>query len=360
MANGLRIIPDDNGAAMVIDTSSRMLSSLGRYFLTGARTAGTNQSVTYTIPMMTGNTPVIIPNKACLIQPNDTTNIPIVNFVRGLSASGDKLTVRFYQESGYPPTYIEQIADVNVFEITPAQPQSYGIAFYDSTNFLAITDQTRFGYVVYRATINVNQKYTLPSSIPNIENCVVFARWDNSDYSVWYDRANRQIVAYGAFGNVNGALPVGTITNMQIVIVATGFSPPKPASGYGLIIRNAQGVITFSSKYMPVIYKGGSYNFREYLELDTGNPAKEEYVSASGPALRPMVPLCSLGFQCGDYASQGEDGERPVLYSGFKMRNNQVTTYRAAPAFQNLAYRYTYVRAQAAFNLPILDAADYF
>ena len=357
MGYGLRIIPDDNGTPIVIDTSSRMLSSLGRYQVPGQRDAG-DHTINITIPAMTGNNPVIIPNKTCMVINNAGGGIPYIHVLKGISASGSTLQVRINQGSDFiPPT--PNIADINVFEITPAQPQSYGIAFYDSTNFLAITDQTRFGYVVYRATINVNGTYTLPSSIPNIANCIVFANWDNPDYSVWYDRDNHQIKAYGSFSSAQGSVANGVINNMQIVVVATGFVPPVPDSGWGFIIRNAQGVTTFSSKYMPVIWKGGTYNFSAYLEVDTGSSAKEQYVTVSGPVSRPMVPLCSLGFMCGDFATAGDQGLKPVMYSGFKMRANRVTTYRAAPIGQSIAYRYTYCRGQVAFSLPVLDGLDY-
>lgn len=357
MGYGLRIIPDDNGPPIVIDTSSRMLSSLGRYQVPGQRDAG-NHTINITIPGMTGNNPVIIPNKTCFITANANSGIPYIHVLTGISASGSTLQVTINQGSDFiPPT--PNIADLNVFEITPAQPQSYGIAFYDSTNFLAITDQTRFGYVVFRATINVNGTYTLPSSIPNIANCVVFANWDNPDYSVWYDRDNHQIKAYGSFSSAQGSVANGVINNMQIVVVATGFVPPMPDSGWGFIIRNAQGVTTFSSKYMPVIWKGGTYNFPSYLQVDTGSSAREQYISVTGNVSRPMIPLCSLGFMCGDYSTPGDQGLKPVMYSGFKMSGYRVTTYRAAPVGQSIAYRYTYCRGQVAFSLPVLDGVDY-
>lgn len=355
MGYGLRIIPDDNGTPIVIDTSSRMLSSLGRYQVPGADDTG-NTTVNVTIPGMMGGTPVIIPNTTVRVIPQPDSNIPSLLILTGVSASGNTLTVNYSQDIRYG---FGTIADINVFEITPAQAQSYGIAFYDSTNFLAITDQTRFGYVVYRAIINVNGTYTLPADIPNIANCVVFANWDNPDYSVWYDRANHQIKAYGSFSAREGSVANGVINNMQIVIVATGFVPPHPTSGWGFIIRNAQGVTTFSSKYMPVIYKGGYYSFPYYKELTTGSSAKEQYISVTGPVSRPMIPLCSLGFMCGDFATSGDQGLKPVLYSGFKMSGYRVTTYRAAPAGLQIAYRYKESRAQVAYNLPVLDGLDY-
>lgn len=355
MGYGLRILPDDNGPPIIIDTSSRMLSSLGRYQVNGANDTG-DTTVSVTIPNMMGGTPVIIPNTTVRVIPDPTSNIPRILLLRGVSASGNTLTVNYSQDIRYD---FGAIADINVFEITPAQPQSYGIAFYDSTNFLAITDQTRFGYVVYRATINVNGTYTLPGNIPNIANCVVFANWDNTEYSVWYDRNNHQIKAYGSFSAREGAVANGVINNMQILVVATGFVPAHPDSGWGFIIRNAQGVTTFSSKYMPVIYKGGYFSFPYYKEVTTGSAAKEQYISVTGPVSRPMVPLCCLGFMCGDFATSGQNGTKPVLYSGFKMSGGRVTTFRASPAGVELAYQFKESRAQVACVLPVLDGLDY-
>lgn len=358
MGYGLRITPDDNGTPVVIDTSSRMLSYLGRYQVKGANDTG-DTNVNVTIPGMMGGRSVIIPTKTVDIVPQPDSNLPLVDNLRSLSASGSTLTVGFHQESRFSGPTQGYIADLSVFEITPSQPQSFGIAFYDSTDFLAITDQTRFGYVVYRATINVNGTYTLPADIPNIANCVVFAHWDNPDYSVWYDRANHQIKAYGSFSSSDGSVANGVINNMQIVVVGTGFVPPHPTSGWGFIIRNAQGVTTFSSKYMPVIYKGGTFNFPYYLEIDTGSAAKEQYISVTGNVSRPMIPLCSLGFMCGDFATSGDLGTKPILYSGFKMSNYRVTTYRAAPSGIRMPYRYKPSRCQVAYNLPVLDGLDY-
>lgn len=357
MPYGLRIIPDDGGKPVQIDTSSRMLSYLGRYRVNGAQGQSGNTVVNVPItPMSPGGTPIVIPNMTVAVRPNGTSLIPYLFALRSLSVSGGNMQVGFYQETGASNV---TIADVNVFEIAAAQQGDFGIAFYDSVNFLAITDSSRFGYVVYRATINVNGSYQLPSSIPNIDNCVVFAHWDNPDYSLWYDRDTRQIQAYGSFSSAGGSAANGVINNVQICIVGTGFSPPKPDSGYGLIIRNAQGVITFSSKYMPVIWKGGYFDFPAYMENDTGRPAKERYISASAGVSRPMIPLCSLGFMAGDFKTTGEYGLRQVLYSGFKMVNNQVTTYMAKAAGQQIASDYTYVRAQVAYRLPCLDGVDY-
>ncbi len=355
MANGLRILPDDNGKYIQIDTSSRMMSSLGRFQVAGANDTGDTQ-VSVQVPQAVGRS-VIIPNQTFDIIDNAGSGIPLINLLKGVSVSGTTMTLYFNQ--GAPYRSFKTLADLNVFDITPSQPQSYGIAFYDSTNFLAITDQNRFGYVVYRATVNVSPVFTLPSDIPNIDNCVVFANWDNPNDSLWYDRGARQLQAYSSFSSSDGSALTGSISNVQILIVASGFTPPKPNGGWGLIIRNAQGVITFSSKYMPVIYKGGYYSFPYYLENDTGNPAKEDYRSVTGPVSRPMVPLCSLGFMCGDFKQIGSNGLRPVCLSGFKMSGGRVTTFRAKPFGRTIASNFSPVRAQVNYDLPVLDGVDY-
>lgn len=357
MTYGLRIIPDDGGNPVRIDTSSRMLAYLGRYRVNGSATDVGDTVVNVPInPASPGSTPVVIPNVTVAVRPNGTSLIPYLFALRYVRVSGGNMEVGLYQETRASNV---TIADINVFEIAGAQPGSFGIAFYDSVNYTAITDQSRFGYVVYRNTININGSWQLPGNIPNVANCVVFAHWDNDQFSLWHDRDTNQLQAYGSFASAGGSAPNGVINNVQICIVATGFTPPKPDSGYGLIIRNAQGVITFSSKYLPVIWKGGTFNFTGYMENDTGNPAKELYTSASPGVSRPMIALCCLGFMAGDFKTTGQYGQRQVLLSGFKMRNNQVTTYRAKPAGVQVASDYTYVRGQVAYNLPCLDGLDY-
>lgn len=356
MAMGLTITPDGWDKTIDVTASSRILSSLGRNQI---QLSGTGDNVATSVPLerpSTGGTYLCIPNRAVYVQPASATGIPNVNILRSASVSGGTLTIRSYQ---YYPN-VPNTFDINSFEVPAAQPQTYGIAMYDSTDFCTISDVSRFGYVTYRAVIDINGAWTLPASIPNRDSCVVFARWENGTTPLYYDRATYQIRTYSAFGSTDGAAMGGLVSGIAIVVVSTGVTPPVPSSGYGTLIRNAQGVITFSSAWPPVIWRGGMFNFPYYLDNSTGSPAKVQWNAAVGNVALPMVPLGSYGFMCGDYASVETYKKRPVCYSGLLMSGNSVSTYRAMPAGSRVAYEYSPVRAQMGVSVPCIDMADYF
>lgn len=360
MSHGFMIRPDDGGPIIDISDSSRVLSSLGRYKVKGASSPGNSTFVNVGITSMTtGGTAVVIPTKSCEFY--ELSNPPSVDILRGATVSGSTMRVNFYQENGYGSSS-NYIADMNVFEIPAANSglPAYGIAMYNSVNFLAITDVSRFGYVTYRGTINVNGTWTIPSSVPNRENCVVFARFNSTGTPLWHDRDTNQLRTYTGFGGSGGAGVGGSISNIQIVIVSTGFVPPNPASGYGIVIKNASGVNTYSSKYPPVIWRGGYFPFSFYLENSTGGAGKVQWIGATGNVSQPMVPLGCYGFQCGDYETGGEYPQKIAHYSGLLMSGNSVSTYRCKPAGGQVYFYTSPVRAQMGFNLPCLDAADYF
>lgn len=361
MAYGMAILPDDNGKVMDISTSSRVLSYLGRFSIRGGASNGDNISISYPIPnKVTGGVAVAIPNNACYIGGSQSASF--VNVLRGVNVSGTTLTAQVHQETPIAESSTPSTANISLFEIPNANSglEAYGIAMYDSVNFLALTDVSQFGYVTYRATINVAGTWTIPDSVPNRDTCVVFARFNSGDTPLWHDRDTFQLRTYTGFGSNNGSVVGGSISNIQIVIVSVGFSPGLPNSGYGVVIRNASGVITYSSKYPPVIWRGGYFGFPYYLENDTGNAAKIQWIGASGNVSQPMVPLGSYGFQCGDFTSTGNFPQKVALYSGLLMSGNSVSTYRAKPAGNSVYFRTSPCRAQMGYNLPCLDAADYF
>lgn len=353
MAYGFTIRPDGWDKDIDISTSSRIISSLGRYNITGT-TTGDNVTITTSVSpaATTGGLSLIIPNAAVEVQ--QLANNPAINVMRTCSVSGSTLTTTASVTFGIGRF------DVNVFEIPAPSTGSYGIAMYDSVDFTAISDVSRFGYVVYRDTITINGSWSIPSSIPNISQCVVFARWDNTSTPLWFDRDTNTIRTYTGFGSNNGSVQGGTVSNIQIVIVATGFSPGIPDSGYGVVIRNSQNVITYSSKYPPVIWRGGMYAFDYYRENSTGSPAKISWINPTGNVALPMVPLGCYGFQCGDYSTSGSFPQRVALYSGLLMTGNSVSTYRAKPASGSIYYYQYPVRAQMGLSIPCIDAADYF
>lgn len=361
MTYGLRILPDDNRKYIDISTSSRVLSSLGRYQVKAA--GGTGSNVSFNVGLnvaSSGGLAVVIPTKAVNLQTINTPNL--VNVLKGVSVSGNIMTINNNASFNYASSATAFDYDLSVFEIPNAQGgmEAYGIAMYDSVNFLALTDISRFGYVTYVDTIGINGSWTIPDSVPNKSTCVVFARWENGATPIYHNRDAGTLETYTGFGNNGGSVIGGSVGNVQVVIVSTGFSPGLPNSGYGVVIRNASGVITYSSKYAPVIWRGGYFPVPFYMENDTGNPAKIQWIGAAGNVAYPMVPLGSYGFQCGDYSTTGTYPMRPALMSGLLMSGNSISTYRAKAAGGSVYYYQYPVRAQMGYNLPCLDAADYF
>ncbi|MBK5014005.1 DUF6453 family protein [Pantoea sp. S62] len=356
MAMGFTITPDGWDKRIDVTASSRILSHLGRNQI---QLSGTGDNVATTVALeraSTGGTYLCIPNKAVYVQPSPDNGIPKVNILRGASVSGNALTIRSYQ---YYPN-VPNTFDISSFEVPAAQPQTYGIAMNDATDFCAISDVSRFGYVTYRTTQTISGTFTLPASIPNRDSCVVFVRFENTATPLYYDRATYQIRTYTSYGSTSGSVIGGTVVNVQILVVSTGVTPPIPSSGFGTVIRNAAGQVTFSSAWPPVIWRGGMVTFPYYLENSTGSPAKIQWNAATGNVALPMVPLGSYGFMCGDYVTAETYKKRPACYSGLLMSGTSVSTYRAAPAGANVAYDYAPVRAQMGISIPVLDAADYF
>lgn len=356
MSYGLLVYPDDGQKAIDISISSRVLSYLGRYD-TVRDTLTTGDNVSWNVTLNTpgtGGTAVVIPNIGVFVQ--QLSNNPRVDILRGITVSGSTMTVSGYLSLG------SGRFNVSVFEIPSAQSgvESYGIAMSDSANFMALTDVSRFGYVTYRGTIDVNGTWDIPTTVPNRDTCVVFARFNSTATPLWHDRDTNQLRTYTGFGSNNGSVVGGSITGIQIVIVSTGFVPENPSSGYGVVIRNASGVNTYSSKYPPVIWRGGYFGLPFYIENSTGDASKIQWNAASGNVSLPMVPLGSYGFQCGDFSTTGTFPQKVALYSGLLMSGNSISTYRAKPANGSIYYAQYPVRAQIGYNLPCIDAADYF
>lgn len=135
---------------------------------------------------------------------------------------------------------------------------------------------------------------------------------------------------------------------VNVCIVTTGFEPSIPSSGYGLVIRNGFGKITYSSKYPPLMFRNMTF---------TVNRIPGEYVSLSGTN-KPMIPLCCLGSQRSDEVFNGN--YRQAYKCGLKMVNNSVTVWRA---FAQARYDGNYSSFQFEVSpqpLPYIDANDYF
>lgn len=356
---GVRITPDDSGKQIILDASMRYASFLGSAQLMA------NAGVVDGFKSQPLNSrSLIVPRN--LVKVNNTGNPagPQMAYIRSMSFSGTTLSysARYINPNGNTPVAVEA-GNVDVFSIAYASNPStqYGVRITNGSNFLEIGDASYLGFVTYRATINISGQWTIPTEVVNLGNYIVFARWSNTEVPLYLDRASNTIRTYTGFGSVDGSVQGGAVNNIQLVIVSCGFSPALPDSGYGMVIRNAAGQITYSSKYPPVMWTDAYYDVGAYDNYDDTTGEVQAWINPTGSVSQPMIPLCSLGVQRGDFSrSSGTYTFRVCLESGMKMNGNAITSARAKSTGSQVAL-YQYPKAvQAACQLPCIDASYYF
>lgn len=355
MAFGLRVTNDD-GRSMLLDGSMRFASYLGTVTtLSGGGAAGVPR------PILPGATPLIVPRQMVYVSGEGGNTSPQISLVKSVGFSGNTLSYQTQEFANMPKGYSNGVIDV--FSVQgAASMQGYGISIFNGSNFAGIDDTSYCGVVTYINTINItNGWWGVPSEIVNLGNYIVFARWDNTEYPLYFDRNNNGISLWSGFSSAGGSVQQGTVNNVQIVIVSCGFSPAPPASGYGLTIRNAAGQITYSSRYAPVAWTDAYYSMPGYVETSDASGDRVQWVGPTGNVAYPMVPLCTLGFGRGDYTRSVNNiyKFRRCLLSGFKMSGRNITNSRAKPTSEMEVYQSPRA-ASAAVNLPCIDAAYYF
>ncbi|OKP02075.1 DUF6453 family protein [Xenorhabdus eapokensis] len=138
--------------------------------------------------------------------------------------------------------FVPNFDDDNHFYIQvcgyPKQTGSFGIKLAGMNGVSTITDKNRLGYCVYRGkfTLGKNGQWRVPDSIPNREQCLVFARTETDGASIGMTH-DRVVV------NNDVACEV------YVVIFSSGFALQKP--DWGIAIYNASGQMTYSSSYAP-------------------------------------------------------------------------------------------------------------
>ncbi|CDG46884.1 DUF6453 family protein [Serratia symbiotica] len=236
---------------------------------------------------------------------------------------------------------------LDAFEILGTQAGNFGLFLQNATDFTAITDIGVCGFVVWRGTVNVTGEWSIPDDIPNRDSCIVFANWNRGDRTVYFERDSMTVQVCREQGDqvINDNLAECLI---NLCIVATGFEPKPPSSGYGIVIRNSEGRITYSSKYPPLMFR----NMKFLVDRIPGN-----YVTLSGTE-KPMIPLCCVGSQRSEEIFNGN--YRNIYQCGFKMMGNAVTVWRA---FLQASYDGNYSSFEFEVcpqPLPYIDANDYF
>ncbi|MDJ0087724.1 DUF6453 family protein [Pantoea allii] len=353
---GLRITPDDGGKQLILDASTRYASYLGT-----AAVKAASASYGGFKPQPANSKVLILPRNVVRVGVGDQSGPP-VNYISSMSFDGSLNigigTIKSNQTSAL------DIGSVDVYSIQYAANPSaqYGLRITNGANFMEIADASLSGFVTFRGIVDINGQWDIPSSVLNMGgNYIVFARWSNTSTPLFLDKDSNSIRTYTAFSSVNGSEQGGSVTGVQIVIVSSGFSPSLPVSGYGLVIRNASGQVTYSSKYPPVMWSDAYYDFGGYYDTSDSTGDRQAWINTTGSVSLPMIPLCVLGTQRGDYTRSGTTySYRKMLLSGMMMSGNSVTTSRAKTTGSDIPL-YTYPRAmQIACQLPCIDASYYF
>lgn len=359
---GARITPDDGGRPLILDAFTRFLSNLA----TGVSLKG-NVTTNQVKAPTSGAMPLIIPRKLVTIYPGEST--PNMYWIESIGLNANGVLTHVPKGGSNLPVDRQpaEVGNVDVFSVDGGgSPQgSYGVRITSGSNFMEINDTSYLGFVTYRTTVNINGAWDIPPAIVARGPYVVYARWDNTTTPLFLNRDNNRIECYTAFSNAAGSSIGGTVNNVKIVIISCAFVPDLPSSGWGMVIRNAQNVVTFSSKYPPVIWRGGYFNFQFYRNFDTSGGEVLQWTGVTSPPginiSQPMIPLCSIGVQRGDYSRSGGTWTyRPVLYSGFKMTGNQVSSARAKSAGTDAPVTLNVKAMQVGCSIPCIDAADYF
>lgn len=352
MTYGVRITPDDNGKSIILDGGARYISYLASVSMNGIDRSRAVKT------MPSGATALIVPRRLVSIFPS-TTQVPQFYYITGMSLSGGTFA---YSVNSGAENVVNEIGYCDVFSVAgAAAPGGYGIRIVNGANFLEVSDTSYLGYVTWRGTVDINTYWQIPDAVLSLGTYVVFARWNNTDTPLYLNRDNNRIECYNAFASASGSAVGGSISGVQICIVSCGFSPALPASGYGLVIRNASGVITYSSRYPPVMWRDCGYNFSGYSNFDTSTGEVLSWTNPTGNVSLPMIPLCSIGLQRGDFGRNASSYSfRQVLYSGFKMSGNSVSSARAKAAGSDAPVSMFVKAMQVPCYLPCLDAADYF
>lgn len=354
---GVRITPDDGGKQIILDGNMRYASFLG------SASIATNGAVSGAFKTQPANSrALIIPRRLVTVFQGSAPSGPPMAFANDISFNGSTVSCNVKMINGAASGSVEA-AYVDVFSIAyAANPDAqYGVRITNGANFLEIADSTYSGFVTYRGVVDINGQWDVPQNVVALGNYVIFARWSNTDTPLFMDRSSNSIRTYTSFGSGDGSTQGGSVSGVQIVIVSSGFSPELPASGYGMIIRNSAGQLTYSSKYPPVMWSDAYYSFGGYENYDDSGGEIQNWINPTGSVSLPMLPLCSIGCQRGDFSrTSGNYTFRKCLLSGFKMSGNSVTTARAQSTFRDIAL-YQYPKAvQVGCQLPCIDASYYF
>lgn len=252
MGNGILIDLNDGRPAMEITAGLRAPAVTGSINTNGLSTPA--NSWDFGLSMSPGSTAFCLPTKAVHVDAYDV--IPEVYYMNGFQKVNDgvgRITLSNFNGAN------GRIIDFggNCFEILPASPSSSpGILVENSTDFLAISSNSRLMSAAWVGGIQVNGAASLPvSGIP-------FGKWDNPNVSLESDGSTIwcRDVTYSGIDDVAAS------TYVQLVI----FRNEPPPAGPGLTMSNSSGQIVFSSVRRPFVLGGFIQISNGYQSINGG------------------------------------------------------------------------------------------
>lgn len=242
MPSGLLIDLNDGGPRMEITAGMRCPS----YLLSVADAWNVSQSIT--IPRTAGSDVFVAPKNTVDMEYYGPNLIPTIMMLDSCTVSGNTLAQNIWWSDSI--SHVQRTFAATVWEILPISTGSAGLLISNSTDFTAITNNTKAGFCVWRGDITFTGSWTTPTtSIPR-SNYVVFAKWSAAGVTIEFD--GNVITAYQERDGDNVA---ATVT-MRVAIFASGIGPTP---GTGLNIINAQGQCVFSTTSRPFVYLGNKY-----------------------------------------------------------------------------------------------------
>nr|WP_154325023.1 DUF6453 family protein [Pantoea sp. 201603H] len=347
MSYGLHIVPGDGGNPVDISSNCKLPSYVGyrSVMATGGRKSTAIQG------LLPGSTMLVIPRQTYYLVDSGKI-VPDICYTESIQQQGVNVIIN--SVSSFQDRVNSEVGSFDIFQImgNSTEDGQYGIIMRDSSDFMSVTDSSLLGYVSFRGVVNINSRWSIPD-IPNRNNCIVFARWNNQSSTLYFDRQSMSIQVWSnpsLFRMENN----GTINGVQIVIISTGFFPPNPDGGWGLVIKNANGQNTYSSTYSPMIWRGASWN------PPGGMDRAGTFTGFIGNVSKAMIPLCSLGVHMTN-PRQGSYGNYHLTGMMMNTVNNTAAVVRAVPyasADANSGFaRPSFV---SGLILPVIDADDYF
>lgn len=272
----------------------------------------------------------------------------LVKFYESVSGSGQLNWVYYYGPTlPTPPVPVS----VRIFEQDLGQmSNSYGLYLIDSTDYYSLSDSNKNGCVLWSFSGNIHSGFQLPSTIPNLNDCVIFANWNDLNYAVRVDDDNK-IRIYNVTWQVTRAAPENTTVSLPIKLLAVASWENLPKSSPGLTIWGANGKITLSSDYPPL-------KVDKYLKYDFDSKAQPT-ITIGDPAVQYLIPISS---------SIGTAVVPITVYKtssqaiSFAMGNNTLRISQSAyleDGRSNVQWTY-FLERIPEFEVPLLKVDDYF